>query len=166
MSSDREVAEPAAEASEMQLTVHSSSGTGAIAPFVDPREVPLEERLAQAKDHEAKLKHIMESIPIKIRHLQGSSAGAGSGEFHIYRNARNQEQKRLREMEARWKEEQHKLTEKRKHEDAQRALENKTAKNCAKRRKRKGRNQRKEGEVSDVQELPVDPSRVENVDLD
>ena len=39
----------------------------------------------QAEEHDAKLRHIMDTVPIKIKHLQGSSAGAGSGEFHIYR---------------------------------------------------------------------------------
>lgn len=39
----------------------------------------------QAQEHEAKLRHIMDTVPIKISNISGSSAGAGSGEFHIYR---------------------------------------------------------------------------------
>ena len=42
----------------------------------------------QAEEHDKKLRHVVEDIPIKIRHLSGSSAGAGSGEFHIYRKVR------------------------------------------------------------------------------
>lgn len=40
---------------------------------------------AQADEHGKKLQHIMDTVPIKIKLTQGSCAGAGSGEFHIYR---------------------------------------------------------------------------------
>ena len=42
----------------------------------------------QAEEHDKKLRHIVEDIPIKIKNQSGSSAGAGSGEFYIYRNVR------------------------------------------------------------------------------
>lgn len=135
--SEDDFPEPKARPTDMQMTVQSSADASAVVALQDPRELPLEERLQHAEEHEQKLKHIMEKVPINIRHLQGSSAGAGSGEFHIYRNARNQEQKRLREMEQRWKAEQEKLIVKRQYEDAQQALESKTARNRAKRQKRK-----------------------------
>jgi hypothetical protein len=43
---------------------------------------------SQAEEHEKKLRHIVEDIPIKIKNQSGSSAGAGSSEFYIYRNVR------------------------------------------------------------------------------
>ena len=43
---------------------------------------------AQAEELEAKLKHITEKIPTRIMNTSGSNAGAGSGEFHMYRMVR------------------------------------------------------------------------------
>ena len=43
---------------------------------------------AQADELEAKLKHITEKIPTRIMNTSGSNAGAGSGEFHMYRMVR------------------------------------------------------------------------------
>lgn len=71
--------------------------------------------------------------------MQGSSAGAGSGEFHVYKAARRREQERLRVMdeEVRVEEEQREFEVKRsEREEEDRA---KTERNRLKREKMKAR---------------------------
>jgi len=74
---------------------------------------------------------------IKISNTPGSTAGAGSGEFHQYRYARRKEFFRLRQMETEAK----KLDERKEYEDRKRAREeqatSRTAKKAAKRAKHK-----------------------------
>ncbi|KAF9346890.1 hypothetical protein BGX26_001609 [Mortierella sp. AD094] len=74
-----------------------------------------------------------------VKNVQGSSAGAGSGEFHVYRAMRRREYARLKNMELESKEER----EQREHEEklmAKRAAdEEKTEKNRTKRQRRKQR---------------------------
>lgn len=56
---------------------------------------------------------------LKIMQIQGSSAGAGSGDFHTYRNARNAERERVLRMEK-----EAKAEEEREAFERKRAIEN------------------------------------------
>ncbi|KAI8851299.1 hypothetical protein BC829DRAFT_122730 [Chytridium lagenaria] len=72
-----------------------------------------------------------------IRNVQGSSAGAGSGEFHVYRALRRKEYARLKMMETKSKEEEVKKEYQDRIDKIKAAEDEKTAKKREKRKKRK-----------------------------
>ncbi|WWC65751.1 uncharacterized protein I303_108373 [Kwoniella dejecticola CBS 10117] len=78
-----------------------------------------------------------------MKNVQGSSAGAGSGEFHVYKQSRRREYERLKIMndKARAEEEQAAFQARQAERDA--LADAKTAKNRAKRQKRKQGNKGK-----------------------
>ncbi|KAL7424975.1 hypothetical protein Q5752_000662 [Cryptotrichosporon argae] len=75
---------------------------------------------------------------ITLRNVSGSSSAAGSGEFHLYKSARRREAERVRRMDLENKAlaEQQAFMDRRAAANA--AAEAKTAKNRARRQKRKG----------------------------
>lgn len=75
--------------------------------------------------------------PEIVANVQGSSAGAGSGEFHVYKAARRREYERVRLMEEELKKETQDAEFARKREEARRKDEEKTEKNRKRREKRK-----------------------------
>lgn len=72
-----------------------------------------------------------------VRHVMGSSAGAGSGEFHVYRNIRKRENKRQEFLERKSKKEDLDNAFQARLEENKEKAEETTSKKRAKRQKRK-----------------------------
>ncbi|KAF8864035.1 DUF1168-domain-containing protein [Acephala macrosclerotiorum] len=77
--------------------------------------------------------------PEIVQNVQGSSAGAGSGEFHVYKASRRREYERLRGMEEEVRKEEEGEAWEREKKERERRDEEKTRRNREKRaRKKKG----------------------------
>lgn len=98
----------------------------------------------------------MSSVPTFVRNVMGSSAGAGSGEFHVYRHLRRKEYARQKNIQNQSAREAADDAYQQKLEDNRRAAEEKTAKKRAKRQKKKLRAKKpreaKKPEAKDVSE--------------
>ncbi|KAL1997307.1 hypothetical protein VTN49DRAFT_5942 [Thermomyces lanuginosus] len=81
--------------------------------------------------------------PEIVPNVQGSSAGAGSGEFHVYKASRRREYERLRLMEEEVQREKADAEFQRKREELRRKDEEKTEKNRRKREKKRAAAARK-----------------------
>ncbi|KAH8290856.1 hypothetical protein KR054_006421, partial [Drosophila jambulina] len=81
----------------------------------------------------------MSSVPSFVRNVMGSSAGAGSGEFHVYRHLRRKEYARQKNIQNQSAREAADDAYQQKLDDNRRAAEEKTAKKRAKRLKKKQR---------------------------
>ncbi|XP_029158458.1 PRKR-interacting protein 1 homolog [Nylanderia fulva] len=85
------------------------------------------------------------SVPEFVRNVMGSSAGAGSGEFHVYRHLRRKEYARQKFIQEKAQKEHLDDEYHQKLEENKRLAEKATAKKRAKRlRKKQGRKQKKQ----------------------
>ncbi|XP_064536514.1 PRKR-interacting protein 1 homolog [Drosophila montana] len=84
----------------------------------------------------------MSSVPTFVRNVMGSSAGAGSGEFHVYRHLRRKEYARQKNIQNQSLREAADDAYQQKLDNNKRAAEERTAKKRAKRLKKKQRAKR------------------------
>ncbi|KAF2805292.1 DUF1168-domain-containing protein [Mytilinidion resinicola] len=123
------------------------------------------EALFAKPDREIKIpsahpKHLngLAAPPEIVANVQGSSAGAGSGEFHVYKASRRREYERLRLMDEEVKREEAETEFQRQKEEVERRDREKTGKNKARRDKARQRKAKKakggvgEGEVEEGQD--------------
>lgn len=88
--------------------------------------------------------------PEIVANVQGSSAGAGSGEFHVYKASRRREYERLRLMDEEVKKEEDEKTFRERKEEQEKKDREKTEKNRLKREKQKARKaKQKKGQKGD-----------------
>jgi hypothetical protein len=97
--------------------------------------------------------------PEIVANVQGSSAGAGSGEFHVYKASRRREYERLRLMDEEVKQEGEDKEAKERREELEKKDREKTEKNRMKREKARLRKEKakqgKKGEGSDKEGTPA-----------
>jgi hypothetical protein len=96
--------------------------------------------------------------PEIVANVQGSSAGAGSGEFHVYKASRRREYERLRLMDEEVRKEEEKREFEKKIEEMRKKDEEKTSKNRKRRMKKK---EKKDG-VKDKEMTDVDRIQAAN----
>ncbi|POR37400.1 PRKR-interacting protein 1 [Tolypocladium paradoxum] len=105
--------------------------------------------------------------PEIVTNVQGSSAGAGSGEFHVYKASRRREYERLRGMDDELRREKEQEAFEKEKAERERRDEGRTRKNREKREKMKARKARKAkgggpttaaGSVKAATGAPADPS--------
>jgi hypothetical protein len=99
--------------------------------------------------------------PEIVANVQGSSAGAGSGEFHVYKASRRREYERLRLMDEEVRKEEEKREFERKMEELRKKDEEKTSKNRKRRLKKKEKEKSAKGD-NDKEMMDVDKIQVAN----
>ncbi|KAJ6649610.1 PRKR-interacting protein 1 like, partial [Pseudolycoriella hygida] len=98
-------------------------------------------------------KDFANAIPSFIRNVMGSSAGAGSGEFHVYRHLRRKEYARQKYIQQKSKQETLDEEYQQKLEDNRLQSEQKTSKKRAKRLKKK-QNAKNKAKMPKIDQLP------------
>ncbi|MCJ1363773.1 hypothetical protein MMC16_002882 [Acarospora aff. strigata] len=125
------------------LTPTTAQATQLSALFAKPdREIPLPSTSSALTKSRS-----LAPPPEIVANVQGSSAGAGSGEFHVYKASRRREYERVRLMDEEVRTEKENGEFETRKEELRVRDEEKTRRNKAKREKMKARRQRgKEGE--------------------
>ena len=101
--------------------------------------------------------------PEVVANVQGSSAGAGSGEFHVYKAARRKEYERLRMMDSETKREEADKQFEERREELKKADEEKTRKNKARREKQKARKDKAKTKCRDDDDRPYKKTNVKRI---
>ncbi|KIX96563.1 uncharacterized protein Z520_07829 [Fonsecaea multimorphosa CBS 102226] len=101
--------------------------------FLDPS------RPVQLPPASSAVKKSLPAPPEIVANVQGSSAGAGSGEFHVYKASRRREYERLRAMDEEAKKEEENEKWEREERERREKDEEKTRRNRERRNKRKGK---------------------------
>ena len=127
------------------LTPVSQQATQVDALFAKPdRDIPIPSSALGKKP-------TLPAPPEIVANVQGSSAGAGSGEFHVYKASRRREYERVKMMDEEMaREKADEAFEKKRDEMSKKDLE-KTEKNRRRRDKKKQKNKGKDG-VADVED--------------
>ncbi|KAF9450432.1 DUF1168-domain-containing protein [Macrolepiota fuliginosa MF-IS2] len=100
-----------------------------------------------------------------MKNVQGSSAGAGSGEFHVYKAGRRREYERLKLMDEEAQKEALTAEFDRKRKEAEKTTEAKTAKNRMKRQKKKERAKHNRGKSEEASKSDVGNSETPELPL-
>lgn len=101
--------------------------------------------------------------PEIVTNVQGSSAGAGSGEFHVYKASRRREYERLRMMDEETKKEEADKDFEEKQAGMKKKDDEKTSKNRARRQKQKDRAQKKKaGNTEETADGAADGEKASN----
>ncbi|KAF4620840.1 hypothetical protein D9613_000720 [Agrocybe pediades] len=100
-----------------------------------------------------------------MKNVQGSSAGAGSGEFHVYKASRRREYERLKLLEEQAKKEIEVAEFEKRRRELEEAANAKTAKNRAKRQKKKELGKKKGGGKDEKEATPHRGAESSGVDL-
>lgn len=129
------------------LTPSSAHAASVDALFAKPDQ---DTRAPELSSAVAARRAVGAAAPEIVTNVQGSSAGAGSGEFHVYKAARRREYERLRAMDEEVRTE--KATEEFEREKAERIArdEERTRKNREKRDKKRRKGPAAKGPVAKV----------------
>jgi hypothetical protein len=100
----------------------------------------------------SEIKHNLAAPPEIVANVQGSSAGAGSGEFHVYKASRRREYERLRVMDEEAKKEEEDQEWEVKERERKERDEERTRRNREKRMKRKKGGKGGKGETPEVED--------------